>query len=80
MSTETVLLTTDEAAEVLGLSPQTLVRYRITGEGPRFRKIGRWVRYVPSDLDEWLDGCTRESTSDDGSNGRGKRGKRGRRK
>ena len=76
MSTQTVLLTTNQAAAVLGLSPRTLERYRVTGEGPRFKKIGRWVRYVPSDLDEWLDGCTRESTSDDGPKARGKRRRR----
>ncbi len=70
------LLTTRQAAERLGLSPRTLERYRVTGEGPRFKKIGRWVRYVPSDLDEWLDGCTRESTSDEGPKARGKRGRR----
>ena len=76
MSTHTILLTTNAAAAVLGLSPRTLERYRVTGEGPRFKKIGRWVRYVPSDLDEWLDGCTRESTSDDGPKARGKRRRR----
>ena len=76
MNTQTILLTTDEAGEVLGLSPRTLERYRVTGEGPRFKKIGRWVRYAPSDLDEWLDECTRDSTSDDGSKAGGKRRKR----
>ncbi len=60
------LLTTREAAERLGLSPRTLERYRVTGEGPRFRKIGRWVRYTPEDLEKWLEGCARTSTSDDG--------------
>ena len=66
------LLTTAAAAECLGLSPRTLERYRVSGAGPRFRKIGRWVRYVPADLAEWLDGCARSSTSDDGRAGRGR--------
>lgn len=60
------LLTTPEAAERVGLSPRTLERYRVTGQGPRYRKIGRWVRYTPEDLDEWLDACARNSTSDPG--------------
>ena len=66
MDGQRTLLTTREAAERLGLSPRTLERYRVTGEGPRFRKIGRWVRYTPEDLDRWLEECTRTSTSDDG--------------
>ena len=61
------LLTTEAAAAWLGLSPRTLQCYRMRGEGPRFRKIGRWVRYVESDLEAWLVKCTRVSTSDDGS-------------
>ena len=60
------LLTTRQAAERLGLSPRTLERYRVTGEGPRFRKIGRWVRYTPEDLVQWLESCARTSTSDNG--------------
>ncbi len=66
MSNEPRLLTTEEAAAWLGLSPRTLERYRVTGEGPKFRKIGRWVRYTVADLNAWLEGCTRTSTSDDG--------------
>ena len=62
-----VLLTTAQAAAVVGLSPRTLERYRIVGGGPRFRKIGRWVRYLQSDLEDWLEGCARLTTSDDGS-------------
>ena len=67
MNNKAKLLTTNEAAEWLGLSPRTLERYRVTGEGPKFRKIGRWVRYTVADLEAWLEGCTRSSTSDDGS-------------
>ena len=66
MTTPPKLMTTAAAADYLGLSPRTLERYRVTGGGPRFRKIGRWVRYVPADLANWLDDCARVSTSDDG--------------
>ena len=34
---------------------------------PAAGKIGRWVRYLPSDLEGWLNSRVRESTSDDGS-------------
>ena len=66
MTPASKLLTTVQAADWLGLSPRTLERYRVTGEGPKFRKIGRWVRYTEADLEAWLEGCTRSSTSDDG--------------
>ena len=73
MSKETKLLTTAEAAARVGLSPRTLERLRVTGGGPKYRKIGRWVRYTEQDLDEWLESCTRTSTSDDGSAAGGSR-------
>ena len=66
MNDESMLLNTDQAAQRLGLSPRTLERYRVTGEGPEFLKIGRAVRYAASALERWLKGCTRRSTSDDG--------------
>ena len=59
-------LNTLEAAAFLTLSPRTLERYRVTGEGPRFLKLGRRVVYLRSDLLHWLEGCVRISTSDDG--------------
>ncbi len=63
------LLTTREAAERLCLS--TLERYRVTREGPRFRKIGRWVRYTPEDLERWLETRARSSNADDDPEGGG---------
>lgn len=39
-------------------------RARITGEGPPYVKVGRVVRYKPSDVFRWLDARTRRSTSD----------------
>ena len=60
------LMTTTEAAEYVGLSPRTLERYRVTGEGPKFLKVGRRVLYRRSDLDGWLENKVRHSTSDPG--------------
>ena len=42
-----------EAAHYLKLSPRTLDRLRLTGEGPRFRKFGRRVIYAIEDLEVW---------------------------
>ena len=66
MRSPTDLLTTEEAARYLTLSPRTLERYRVTGEGPRFLKIGRRVVYRRCDLDAWLKNKIRRSTSDPG--------------
>ena len=46
-------LTTKQAALYLNLSPRTLEKYRLTGEGPRFRRYKRAVRYPIADLKEW---------------------------
>ena len=61
-------LTTEEAAEYVRLSPRTLERYRVTGEGPRYLKLGDRVFYCRDALDEWLIRKTRKSTSDPGRN------------
>ena len=61
--TVTRLHTTPEAADYLGLSKNTLNRWRHTGDGPRFVKLGRAVRYRREDLDEWVASCSRASTS-----------------
>jgi DNA-binding transcriptional MerR regulator len=58
------LLSQREAATMLGLSPRTLERYRCTGFGPPFRKLGRRVLYRPDDLEAWVTRGLRTSTSD----------------
>ena len=60
------LMTTEEAALYVRLSPRTLERYRVTGEGPQFLKVGRLVFYRRCDLDDWLEKTVRRSTSDPG--------------
>ena len=49
-------LDTREAAERLGLAPSTLARYRITGEGPWYYRLGRCVRYRGDALEAWAAG------------------------
>lgn len=50
------LVTTDEAAKRLGLSPYTLRRKRNEGTGPRFVRLGArgGIRYRLADLAAWL--------------------------
>lgn len=59
-------LSTRQAAEWLGLSPRTLDRYRVSGEGPTFHRFGARVRYLLADLEAWATARRRTSTSDDG--------------
>lgn len=51
-------LTTEQAADYLGLKPATLSQWRTTKDkGPSFIKAGkRIVRYTKDDLDAWIKG------------------------
>ena len=60
-------LAVHEAAAYIGISASTLNKLRVFGGGPVFLKLGRRVAYDVADLDRWLDGKRRRSTSDDGS-------------
>ena len=44
-----------QAATYLGISPSTLAKWRMRGEGPPFHRCGpRIVLYFIGDLDSWL--------------------------
>ena len=60
-------LNTREAAAWLNLSPRTLDRYRVSGDGPVFHRFGGRVRYQVADLETWASARRRVSTSDDGT-------------
>ena len=55
------------AAVRLGIAVRTLQAWRVRGEGPQFAKLGRAVRYRPADLDAFIEGGLRTSTSDPGA-------------
>ncbi|SEP49946.1 Helix-turn-helix domain-containing protein [Rhodospirillales bacterium URHD0017] len=61
------LLTSDQAAAILGLQVNTLEIWRFRGQGPRFLKLGTRkqspVRYKRSDVESWLAQRTFASTS-----------------
>ena len=61
------LLINDQAADYLCVKPRTLESWRLQGTGPSFLKLGRLVRYLQTDLDEWLQSRQRKSTSDNQS-------------
>lgn len=51
-------LNTAQAAFYVGLSSKTVEKMRRRGDGPRFRRHGRFVRYHIDDLDIWSRGDT----------------------
>ena len=55
MSESDHLLSTPQLAERLGVAEITLKTWRCRGEGPRFVRVGRCVRYRLVDVDRWLD-------------------------
>lgn len=58
------LLSTEDAANLLGLAPSTLNTYRTTGKGPKYVKIeGRTIRYPLSELLEYAFQSIEDSTS-----------------
>ncbi|MDI4634030.1 helix-turn-helix domain-containing protein [Pelomonas sp. V22] len=59
------LLTTPQAAALMGLRPNTLEIWRVSGKGPAYRKLaGRAVRYVETEVIEWLAACRHRNTSE----------------
>ena len=58
------LLTPKEAAGFLRLSESFLAKARMRGDGPRYRKLSRSVRYLRADLLLWLKACAKTSTAE----------------
>lgn len=62
---EKPFLTTREAAAWLGLTSNTLEKWRVQGGGPVYRKHGRYVRYHVEDLIAWSEAHKHRSTADE---------------
>lgn len=58
------VLNTAEAAHYVRLGKPTLERFRVSGGGPRYAKLGGAVRYRKADLDAWLASRIVASTSE----------------
>ena len=48
------LLTTDEAAELLGMKSDTLYRWRCLHRGPRYVQSKGFVRYTLDSINAWI--------------------------
>lgn len=58
------ICTTLEAADYVRMSKPTLERFRVTGGGPIYCKLGGSVRYRKVDLDSWVESRRIRSTSE----------------
>ena len=53
-----ILVTSDEAARIIGIAPKTLVNWRNRGKGPAYVRLGEKhspVMYRVRDLEAWTD-------------------------
>lgn len=60
--------TSNQAAQILGLKPQTLRIWRLKGIGPRYIRYGGTngrVVYRQEDIDEWLESRCFSNTSEE---------------
>lgn len=63
--TDTIFLTTEQAAHRIGLAVSTLKNMRVSGRGPRFIRGGRKrIFYEAATLDAWMRGNEFGSTSE----------------
>lgn len=60
---DTPYFTQSEAADFLRISERTLERWRVEGNGPRFRRFGRRIVYAQGDLENWANSRCFTSTS-----------------
>ncbi|MEX3015707.1 helix-turn-helix transcriptional regulator [Gymnodinialimonas hymeniacidonis] len=57
------LLDEHAVADLICHSVRTIQKWRVTGQGPEFFKLGRSVRYRRSDVLAWVDSRRKGSTS-----------------
>lgn len=51
-----VILRPGETAKRLNITPRTLARWRVSGIGPPYVRVGpRCIGYLPADIDRWAE-------------------------
>ena len=64
MANQAKYLTASEAAKHLACSTSYLAKGRVTGDGPRFIKLGKAVRYRVVDLNKWAAARAHKATAE----------------
>ena len=60
----TKYISSDQVAELTGISKGSLAQLRFTGKGPRYRKpTPKTVLYVESEVIEWIESTARYGTA-----------------
>lgn len=54
-----------QLAELLGIKPDTIRKWRVFKKGPRAIKIGHLVRYQTADVEAWIAACPEVVTGSD---------------
>jgi len=67
---EKKLMTQAEVSNRLKVDPRTLGRWRSSGEGPRYVRLGRGVRYEADELEAWISDRKAKSISPDNNRSR----------
>lgn len=52
------LWTVEDVSDYLGVPVRTLYDWRCKGYGPQGKKVGRYVRYQPAEVERWFDSLT----------------------
>lgn len=47
-------LSVQDVARLLGVPVGAVRKWRVTGDGPRFAKLGKHLRTTPAELDRWV--------------------------
>jgi excisionase family DNA binding protein len=55
METLDRLLTVEDLADYLGVPVATLYQWRYRREGPPGFRVGRYIRYRPTDVEAWIE-------------------------
>ena len=63
-ATQSRYLNAAEAADYLKVSASMLAKRRLSGDGPRYSKLGKRVLYEIADLDAWIVDRKHRSTSE----------------
>lgn len=60
------LLRTQQVAEILGVAQRTVEFWRLTGKGPRYRRLGRQtIRYTLEDVNAFIQSTGKDFTTQD---------------
>jgi predicted DNA-binding transcriptional regulator AlpA len=58
------LLTPKQLAVLLAVNENTLAKWRLIGDGPKFIRVQRSIRYADNDVDQWLEQRKFQSTTE----------------